>query len=89
MSDHKDTTLPASDPTALVITANNPGARHPCPGPHFLTIFPWSAAPIPTHWARGRSCKYNTPDEQAAAHALSQQGYYERCISFAYGLAAH
>ncbi|SJL07023.1 uncharacterized protein ARMOST_10366 [Armillaria ostoyae] len=83
MSDHEHTGTPGSDLAALVITSQNPGAwpdrfiAQPwLTFPQF--VYPWSAGPILTRRAHGRPRKYDTPEEQAAAHALSQQRYYER-----------
>ncbi len=83
MSDHEGTSSPASDPTELSIATKNPGASN-CPSPAFIfsPVFCGSAAAIPPRRARGRPRKYHTPEEQAAAHAVSQQAYYKRCVSF-------
>ncbi len=89
MSDHGGTRSPTSDPTEDALTTKNSSASDLPSTTHiFSPVFWGPAAAILPQRAHGRPCKHHTPEEQAAAHAVSQQAYYERCVSFSVSLRA-
>ncbi len=89
MSDHGGMRSPTSDPTEDALTTKNSGASDLPSTTHiFSPVFWGPAAAILPRWARGCPRKHHTPEEQAAAHVVSQQAYYERCVSFSVSLRA-